>query len=308
MNWTDIQIQIDTKEVETASAICQMVVPYGIYIEDYSDLKEQVLEIAHIDLIDEELLAKQRDVAIIHIYVNENVSPAEAISFLTYRFEEEKIAFSVSTAQMQEEDWAFGWKKYYHPMEIGQKLVICPSWEDYDNKQGRAVLKLDPGMAFGTGTHETTRLCLTLLEEYLHEGDSMLDVGCGSGILAIAGVLLGAKEALGVDIDPMSVKVAKENAQLNATGEKATFLCGDLTQSISPRPFQVICANIVADVIIRLSKDLLPYLAQGGTFLASGIIDDRADEVIEKLTLIGLRVVQRRDESGWVALACQREG
>ena len=303
MQWNDVTVRVPTERLDDAAGITQMAVPYGIYIEDYSDLLTEGAKIAHIDLFDEELLLKDRTHALIHLYISPTESPLEAISFLKERFLSEEIPFEISTSAVYEEDWATAWKKYYHPIKVGQRLVVCPSWESYDKAKDEVVLVLDPGMAFGTGTHETTRLCLQLLESYVTPETMLLDIGCGSGILSVAALLLGAKNAVGVDIDETAVRVAKENAELNGVSETSSFLCGDLTEKVAGS-FDVICANIVADVIIRLSPVISQFLKKDGVFIASGIIAERADEVATVLTSEGLNVTTRTEQGGWAALAC----
>lgn len=220
MNWTEIKIKIPVKDIETAAAIAQMTVPYGIYIEDYSNLESEVEEIAHIDLIDEDLLKSDRNHAVIHIYISPEENPAEAVSYLKEQLALSDILFDLDTDSIQEEDWSNEWKKYYHPIRVGKKIIICPSWESCEQNEEDVKITLDPGMAFGTGTHETTRLCMQLLENYITSETRMLDVGCGSGILAITALLLGAKSAVGVDIDELAVKVAQENAERNRVSDK----------------------------------------------------------------------------------------
>ena len=161
-NWTELKIKVPAPQADIAGAIANMVVPYGIYMEDYSHLEEEALEIAHIDLIDEELLQKDREHAIIHIYISPEANPAEAVSFLEERFQAENIPNEIDRDSCVEEDWINNWKKYFHPIPVGEKLLIRPLWEDDYDAQGRTVLHLEPGLAFGTGTHETTRLCLEL--------------------------------------------------------------------------------------------------------------------------------------------------
>ena len=304
-HWTDLKVQIPAGRAEEATAIAQMVVPYGLYLEDYSDLVEVAPQIAHIDLIDEELLARDRTTAIIHLYIKPDENPAEAISFLHERLDAAHIPHSLLTDQVKEEDWATAWKKYYHPIPVGSRLVICPSWERYDRDDGRTVLQLDPGMAFGTGTHDTTRLCLTLIEEYCRQGRPLLDVGCGSGILAIAARLLGASPALGIDIDTTAVRVAEENARLNGVADRSTFVCGDLTQKASGT-YPLICANIVADIIIRLLPDLPRFLEPEGVFVASGIITEREADVTAAFAANGFQIRKRLESGGWVAFAVAR--
>ena len=266
---------------------------------------EEAPKIAHIDLIDEELMAKNRDIAIIHIYISPEENPAEALSFLRERLDDQKIPHTLRTDAIKEEDWAFGWKKYYHPIRIGEHIVVCPSWESCSLEPGDVMLRLDPGMAFGTGTHETTRLCLQMLEKFVKPGMDILDVGCGSGILSICGILLGGKSAVGVDIDQTAVKVADENAEMNHVQDKTVYLCGDLTDKVSGK-YQIVCANIVADVVIRLIPDVGSFMDDGAVLLVSGIIEPRREEVVEALAQHGYQVIDSREEKGWCAMAAVR--
>ncbi len=301
-NWTELRLSIPAGRVDEAASIAQMTVPYGIYIEDYSNLEAEVEEIAHIDLIDEELLARDRENAVIHIYLSPEDNPAEAVSYLTQRLPLSDIPYTLDTGSVQEADWANEWKKYYHPIRVGKRLLICPSWEEQAAAEGDVRLVLDPGMAFGTGTHETTRLCMQLLEEAVTPETRMLDVGCGSGILAITALLLGAKEAVGVDIDELAVKVAAENASRNGVSDRLELICGDLTEKVEGT-YDVICANIVADVIIRMSKDIRAFMRKGTLLLCSGIIEPREQEVLDALAACGLTHITTLREKGWVATA-----
>lgn len=305
MDWTELSITIPAQRVDEAAAIAQMVVPYGIYIEDYSDLRTEAPKIAHIDLIDEELLQKDVTKAIIHIYISPEENPLEGVSFLRQQLTQVGIEHTIGSESVKEEDWATAWKAYYHPIQVGEKLVICPSWEEYDLQPGQVLITMDPGMAFGTGTHDTTRLCLELLEAHAAPGKALLDVGSGSGILAIAGALLGCAPVVAVEIDEMAVRVAGENSARNGTEDRVTFLCGDLVQKVTGR-YPLVCANIVADVIIRLLPDLIPFLERDGVFIASGIIEEREADVLAALAANGFTLTTRRSGGGWVALACQR--
>ncbi|MBE6786935.1 MAG: 50S ribosomal protein L11 methyltransferase [Ruminococcaceae bacterium] len=306
MNWTEIKIKVPTKDTDLAAAIANMTVPYGIYIEDYSDLEEKAQEIAHINLIDENLLAKDREVSFIHIYISESDNALEAVEFLKERFRAENIECVVESIGVQDTDWNENWKKFFHTSEIGEKLVIVPSWEKYDNKNGRTVLNIDPGAAFGTGTHATTSLCLSLLEKYVTSEIQMLDIGTGSGILSITSVLLGAKKAVGVDIDAQSVKTAKENAQINKIESKCEFIVGDLAEKISGK-YEVICANIVADVIIKLFDDVEQFMTEDGVFITSGIIDMRQDDVLEKAKEKGFTVELECYKDNWCAFVFKKK-
>lgn len=300
-NWTEIQIKIPAPEAERAGDIANMVVPYGIYMEDYSHLEEEAMEIAHIDLIDEELLQKDRDTAIIHVYISPEENPAEAVSFLRERYEAVGIPCEISQGACREEDWLNNWKKYFKPMPVGEKLLIRPLWEEEYDPQGRTVLHLEPGLAFGTGTHETTRLCLELLEKYVSPGTGFLDMGCGSGILSVAALLLGAESAVGVDIDPLAVKTAVENARVNGVGERFTGICGNLGEKVTGK-FQVAAANIVADIVILLSQDAPRFLTLDSVYIVSGIIDTREQDVLDALSG-RFTVLERREKKGWVAMA-----
>ena len=302
MNWTEITVKIPTEYTDTAAAIANMTVPYGIYIEDYSDLEAKVEEIAHIDLIDEELINKDRTEALIHIYISECDNAAEALAFLKERLTAENIPFSCGAEGVNDADWSENWKKYFHATEIGDKLAIVPSWEEYDNKENRKILHIDPGAAFGTGTHATTSLCLSMLENYVAEGSKMLDIGCGSGILSIASVLLGAETAVGVDIDAQSVKTAKENAELNNVSGKTEYIVGDLADKISGK-YNVVCANIVADVVIRLLGDVRTFMEENAVLLVSGIIDTRENDVLAAAEKHGFKVKEKQYKDNWCAFA-----
>ena len=302
MNWTEITVKIPTEYTDTAAAIANMTVPYGIYIEDYSDLEAKAEEIAHIDLIDEELINKDRTEALIHIYISECDNAAEALAFLKERLTAENIPFSCGAEGVNDSDWSENWKKYFHATEIGDKLAIVPSWEEYDNKENRKILHIDPGAAFGTGTHATTSLCLSMLENYVAEGSKMLDIGCGSGILSIASVLLGAETAVGVDIDAQSVKTAKENAELNNVSGKTEYIVGDLADKISGK-YNVVCANIVADVVIRLLGDVRTFMEENAVLLVSGIIDARENDVLAAAEKHGFKVKEKQYKDNWCAFA-----
>lgn len=287
--------------MDLAGDIAQMVVPYGIYIEDYSHLEEEAMEIAHIDLIDEELLAKDRSKAIVHVYISPEENPMEAVAFLRERYSAEGIWNEINTSGCAEEDWINNWKKYFKPIPVGEKLLIRPTWEEEYDAQGRAVLHLEPGLAFGTGTHETTRLCMELLEKYTEPGDSVLDMGCGSGILSVAALLLGAGSAVGVDIDPLAVKTAVENAKRNGVAEKFTGICGNLAEKVQGK-YDIVAANIVADIVILLSKDAPRFMVKDTVYIMSGIIDTREQDVLDAISDT-FRIIERREEKGWVALA-----
>ena len=283
MEWTDIKTTVPAVWAETAEAIATGISGGGIYIEDYRDLEAQVEAIAHVDLIEQELLDKSRDEVAVHLYIAPDENFAEIGELMRDRLERAEVPYRMEYTGVRQEDWETGWKAYYHAMDIGTRLAVVPSWEAYETN--RAVITLDPGMAFGTGTHETTALCLETLDGLVKGGERVLDIGTGSGILAIAALKLGAAKAEGVDIDPMCVRTAGENAALNGVQNDLTVLVGDLS-------------------IIHLVPDVPALLAKHGTFLASGIIDTRKDEVIAAVQAAGLALREVKEKNGWVALVC----
>lgn len=300
MDWTEINVTVSGRDSDTAAAIANMTVPYGIYIEDYSDLEEQAVNIAHIDLIDEELLEKDRSKAVIHIYISKTDNAAEALEFLKERLTAAGIEYKCDTVGVNDTEWNENWKKYFKSTEIGNRLAIVPSWEKYENKQNRKILHIDPGAAFGTGTHATTSLCLEMLDSHIKDGMTVLDIGCGSGILAVASVILGAKSAVGVDIDAQSVKTARENAEINGITDRTEFLVGDLADKVSGK-YDVICANIVADVVIRLMDGVKEYMNDDTLFIVSGIIDMREQDVLNAAKERGFNVVEAHTRDNWRA-------
>ena len=305
-SWAEIAITVKTEDIETAGNIANMVVPYGIYIEDYSALEEDAAEISHYDFIDDSLLHKDRTKGIIHIYINPHENPLEAVSFITERLNSEEIEHEIKTAACKTEDWVNNWKQYFHAMPIGEKLLIRPLWEKEYDTDGRIVLNIEPGLAFGTGSHPTTKLCLETLEKYIDENSTVLDIGCGSGILSIAALLLGAKSAFGVDIDKLAVKTAIENAKENGFGSPVfDAVNGNLSDKVSGK-YNVIVANIVADIIMQFNEEVSEFLEDGGIYITGGIIDIRKDEVVRSFEQNGFEIIANYEEKGWTVFVCRR--
>lgn len=302
LDYTEIIFTLPVEQIEIAGDIANMANTGGIYIEDYRDLEQDVMDIAHIDLIDEELLSRDRSVGKIHLYLDTEKNVTETVMYVEELFRNAGIPFETALSECRYEDWAENWKKYFKPVEIGGKLLITPLWENGKReKTQRVEMLLEPGMAFGTGTHETTRLCLELIEKYISPDSEMLDVGCGSGILAICSLLLGAKKAVGVDIDAMSVKTAQENAILNGVAENFEGIVGSLTEKVEGK-YKLIAANIVADVLLFLNKDIKQFLDKDGIYIMSGIIDLREKEILDSLEN-EFKVLDIRRERGWTAIA-----
>ena len=243
----------------------------------------------------------------------ENEATLAAAKAAIARLRSLELGFDVGTlaltvALRDEEDWANNWKQYYKPLPIGDRLLVLPSWEEAPEKTARTILRLDPGMAFGTGAHHTTRMCLEYLEQVVQTGQEVLDLGCGSGILSIASLLLGAEDAVAVDIDPIAERIARENADMNGLGNAHYHIkIGDVLtdarlQRLIAGQYDVVVANIVADVIIRLAPLAKGYCKPGAPFIVSGIIDERRDEVLAALRVAGFTVEDMKNAEGWNAI------
>jgi ribosomal protein L11 methyltransferase len=297
--WTQFKVTVPLGQLDETSAVMSMVSNY-LQIEDYSDID---LKTCYGDLIDESILNADKTIASVYVYLPKDSGINDTVSFLKERFGELRIDAKITISGVCEEDWANSWKAYYKPIEIGEKMVIVPAWEKYDAPEGKLVVRMDPGMAFGTGSHETTRLVIGLLEKYVKGGERVLDVGCGSGILAICAAKLGAKECFAYDIDPVAVKVARENVKDSGI-DNVKCDVSDLLRGVDRTggTYDVICANIVADIIIRMTPDIGVHMGDNSVILASGIITERAADVIECFEKYGLRIVEKAEENGWCAL------
>lgn len=295
--WTQIKVTVRLEELDKLSALMSMI-DTNIQIEDYSDID---LDSVYGDLIDESILNADKTIASVSVYVPEERSYKDALAFINERLDAEKLEARIEVIGVDEEDWANSWKQYYKPLHIGGRIVVVPAWEKYEPKDGEIIVTMDPGMAFGTGSHETTRLEIELLQKYVKEGCSMLDVGTGSGILAICASKLGAGYCEAYDIDPMAVRVAKENV---AGAGITNIKCGqsNLLADIPVRRYDVICANIVADIILRMLPDIPKFMHKGTVLLASGIISERRDEILSALDKNGLRAVDVLEDNGWCAI------
>ena len=301
--WTQIKVTVSLDRLDEAVAVMNMVSNY-LQIEDYSDID---LKTCYGDLIDEAILNADKTIASVSVYVPVDNGVADTLSFLRERFGTLNPDAKITVSGVNEEDWANSWKAYYKPIKIGDRIVIVPAWEKYNAEPDEIVVRMDPGMAFGTGTHETTRLVIKLLEKYIKGGERVADVGCGSGILAICASKLGAAECKAYDIDPVAVKVANENIKDSGL-DNVTCEVSDLLRQVdkSKGAYDVICANIVADIIIRMMPDVGSLMDEKSVILASGIIVERSEDVISKFNEYGFRIIERVDENGWCALAVQK--
>jgi ribosomal protein L11 methyltransferase len=302
--WTQVKVTVKLERLDDLVAIMSMV-SNNLQIEDYSDID---LKTCYGDLIDESILNADKTIAAVSVYLPAERSVAECIAFLKERFADANLADAkIELVGVNEEDWANSWKAYYKPIKIGERLVIVPAWEKYTPAEGELIVRMDPGMAFGTGTHETTRLVIKLLESYTKEGCRMLDVGTGSGILAICASKLGAGECRAYDIDPMAVRVANENIKDSGL-QNITCEVSDLLRQVDQsRPYDLICANIVADIIIRLLPDIGAFMHEKTNLVLSGIIDERCDDVRQSIDENGFQITKEIHENGWCALSVKKK-
>ena len=298
--WSQIKVKVKLSALDDTIAVMNMVSNY-LQIEDYSDID---LKTCYGDLIDEAILNADKTVAYVSVYQAADGGVADTLSFLRERFNTLDIDAEISVSGVNEEDWANSWKAYYKPIKIGERIVIVPAWEKYDASPNEIIVRMDPGMAFGTGTHETTRLVIKLLEKYVKTGMRVADVGCGSGILAICASKLGAGECKAYDIDPVAVKVANENVKDSGLSN-VTCEVSDLLKQVdrSGGAYDVICANIVADIIIRMTPDVASLMNGNSVILASGIIVERSEDVVSCFEEHGFEIIERIEENGWCALA-----
>ena len=318
MDWLELHIDTTHTGLEPVETMLSALGIDGVVIDDeteFHDFLESNRQ--YWDYVDEDLEASMHGKSRVTFYLPADETGFAQMGEVRLALEDLKARRSdcgsllLSLENLRDEDWENNWKQYYKPMEIGQRLLVIPQWEQVDPGQ-RVPLILDPGLTFGTGSHATTRLCLTALEKTVAQGDRVLDLGCGSGILSIAALRLDASQALAVDIDDKCLDVAYENAALNGIGkDRYTVRVGDVLSDGSLRReleggYDIVVANIVADVIIALAPLVPAMLRPGGTFLCSGIIDDRAEEVRSALEAAGWTVLETQSADGWFAYTCRR--
>ena len=321
MNWIKVSVFTTSEGIEPVSGRLYQLGISGLEIEDEQDFKDFLENNKQYwDYVDEELVKKMEGETKVITYVSDDTEGRELLIAIKSTLSELKQLdannefgrLEIELDNMTEQDWANNWRQYFHQMEIGEKVMIKPEWEELNKPTDRVVFNIEPGMSFGTGSHYTTQLCIESLEKYITQGVKMLDLGCGSGILSIISLLLGADMAVAVDIDPNAVDTAYQNADRNGVDRsKYKVLSGnvltdsDIQAEISKNKYEVVAANIVADIIIGLAPKAKEYMAENGVFITSGIISDRLDDVKNALYENGFNIVSINQRKDWVSIVCR---
>lgn len=312
MEWIELTIHTTTTGADLVSEALMQEGATGTMVEDRADIPDPTKPNGIWEIIDPKLIEAMPEDVLVHAWFEPDASFADKLQALRLRMTElassatlDMGSLDIGTANVHDEDWSEVWKKFYKPFRAGHHLVVKPTWELYDAQPGDKVIEIDPGMAFGSGTHETTGMCMELLEDALHGGERVIDVGTGSGILAIGAALLGAKEVTAIDIDPMAVKVARENIEHNGLQDKMTALEGNLLDHLDVT-CELCVANIIADVICMFAAPLNDHIVPGGLFICSGIIKEREQDVVDALTAADYTILDIRRKGEWVAMLSRR--
>ncbi len=310
MKWIEISVQTTSGAVEAVSNILYDAGVTGVAIEDIRDLEMLQKEDNAWELIDEKLADSYLEGAVVKGYLPETPNVVEQVDLIRKAVDylpEYGLDIGlgkVTVSAVDEMDWSNEWKKYFKPIKPGNTIVIKPSWETYSLQEGERVLEIDPGMAFGTGTHETTSLCIEELEKYVKPHQLVYDIGCGSGILSIAAALLGAEKVVGVDLDELAVKISRENLAMNQVEDRVEVFRGNLMDVLS-QPADLVVSNIIAEIIVKMCSDILQYIKPGGIWISSGIIRDKQHEVEKAIRDVGLTILETRGLGEWVSITAQ---
>lgn len=313
MKWTEVLIKVDPQAVEAVTDILYGLGAQGVAIDEPVDVERLREDELYWDYIDEKLLENDTEETKIMAYFSEEeTNLPEKIAVIREKIRnltEFGLSIGSGTVELSnvnQEDWESAWKQYFKPVHVTDRIVVKPEWEEYSPQEGEIVIEIDPGMAFGTGTHETTSMCINQIEKNLKSGDTVIDIGCGSGILSMAAVLLGAQRATGVDLDPVAVRVALENVELNNLQDKIEILHGNLTDVIREKA-DIVVANIMADIILILLEDVRAFIKDDGLFISSGIIQEKRAAVEARLLEKNFRIVEVETKGEWCAITAQKK-
>lgn len=311
MNWIECIVHTTTAGSDWVSDCLMELGASGTMIEDKADIPDPSKPHGIWEIIDPKLLEDMPEDVLVHAWFSADASFPETFRKLNSKLEDMRVsqpvfgALQADTRTVSDDSWAEVWKKYYKPFYAGDHLVIKPTWEPFTPQSGDRIIEIDPGMAFGSGTHETTGMCISLLEEMIHGGESIIDVGTGSGILAIAAALVGAGHVLAVDIDPDAVRVARENVSHNHVDHIVTVEEGDLLKA-TDAVCDICVANIISDIIISFASPLKKHIHPGGMFICSGIVRERTEEVRTALIQAGYEILKTVQRGEWTAFLSRR--
>ena len=313
MDWIELTVHTTTQGAEVVSEALMLSGATGTMVEDRADIPDPDKPNGYWEIIDPKLIDSLPEDVQVHAWFEPDATFQERLQALRSQLDmNRRLApevdlgtLAIDTVNVKDEDWSEVWKQFYKPFRAGKSLVVKPTWEPYAPKPGDRVIEIDPGMAFGSGTHETTGMCLELLEEAVHGGERVIDVGTGSGILAIGAALLGAKDVLAIDIDPTAVKVARENVAHNHLEQTVTTVEGNLLEKVDAQ-CEVCVANIIADVICMFAAPLNDHIIPGGLVICSGIIKEREQDVTGALLAAGYTILDIRRKGEWVAMISRR--
>ena len=313
MKWTEVLIKVDPQAVEAVTDILYGLGAQGVAIDEPVDVERLREDELYWDYIDEKLLENDTEETKIMAYFSEEeTNLPEKIAVIREKIRnltEFGLSIGSGTVELSnvnQEDWESAWKQYFKPVHVTDRIVVKPEWEEYSPQEGEIVIEIDPGMAFGTGTHETTSMCINQIEKNLKAGDRVIDIGSGSGILSMAAVLLGAEKATGVDLDPVAVRVALENVELNNLQDKIDILHGNLTDVIREKA-DIVVANIMADIILILLEDVREFIKDDGMFISSGIIQEKRAAVEARLLEKNFSIVEVETKGEWCAITAQKK-
>lgn len=313
MEWIELIVHTTTEGTDSVSGILMDCGASGTMIEDRTDIPDPNQPHGIWEIIDPALLDSMPEDVLVHAWFEENPALPSLLDSIRSRLTElaggpagiDFGSLQLDTRSVDDRAWTDIWKKYFKPFHAGSRLVVKPTWEPFTPGPDDLVIEIDPGMAFGSGTHETTGMCLSLLEETIGGGEEIIDVGTGSGILAIGSALLGAGHVLAIDIDPDAVKVARENVEHNHVEQVVSVQQGNLLDRV-PDTCDICVANIISDVIIAFAAPLMAHIRPGGLFICSGIVSQRSDEVAEALRAAGYKIMRKDTRGEWTAFLSRR--